>query len=95
MKKKSTYQCTVKDKHIGIPFHGLNFHIFHVGMAEENIRARSVLRYIFKSTVGWNTVGKNCRRNPRKMACSTGQSCYIPSHRFQRNFARLKDLPQN
>ena len=42
MKKKSTYQCTVKDKHIGIPFHDLNFHIFHVGMAEENIRARSV-----------------------------------------------------
>ena len=26
---------------------------------------------------------------------STGQSCYMPSHRFQWNFARLKDLPQN
>ena len=32
-KKKSTYQCTVEDKHIGIPFHGLNFHICHVGTA--------------------------------------------------------------
>ena len=26
-------QCTVEDKHIGIPFHGLNFHICHVGTA--------------------------------------------------------------
>ena len=31
MKKKSIYQCTVEDKHIEIPFHGLYFHICHVG----------------------------------------------------------------
>ena len=32
--------------------------------------------------------------NEERVHESTGQSCYMPSHRFQWNFASLKGLPQ-
>ena len=35
------------------------------------------------------------RESEERVHESTGQSCYMPSHRFQWNFASLKGLPEN